>query len=158
MADTYEKDLGAKSAITSSDYIRVVGSDNVSYKQPMSFFPTRAEVDALKTVSSITPSEVASDITNNLFIRKQNGVVTINGYITRTNAFTSTQTQVMILPTGARPASQVRAACALSGAAYNPPAAMGYLLVDSTGYMAITAPASNTSKVAYFSVSYMAEA
>ena len=45
--DTYEKDLGAKSAITSSDYIRVVGSDNVSYKQPMSYFPTKAEVDAI---------------------------------------------------------------------------------------------------------------
>lgn len=49
MADTYEKDLGAKSAITSSDYIRVVGSDNVSYKQPMSFFPTKAEVNALNS-------------------------------------------------------------------------------------------------------------
>lgn len=259
MADTYEQNLGAKSSLTPSDYIRVVGSDNVSYKQgvpsvlagmglslyysdtnstsdgstdsdrykmsfqrvlttfsnssptvnrtypimivtsgsssgtfggvvdvtatAMRFFvsynnfnytgqfarssntinafermPTRAEVDALKTVSSITPSEVASDITNNLFIRKQSGVVTINGYITRTNAFTSTQTQVMILPAGARPASQVRAACALSGAAYNPPAAMGYLLIDSTGYMGITAPASNTSKVAYFSVSYIAQA
>lgn len=35
MADVYEKDLAAKSSLTSSDYIRVVGSDNVSYKQPM---------------------------------------------------------------------------------------------------------------------------
>lgn len=33
MADTYEKDLGQKSSLTTSDYIRVVGSDNVSYKQ-----------------------------------------------------------------------------------------------------------------------------
>lgn len=54
MADTYEKDLGAKSAITNSDYIRVVGSDNVSYKQPMSFFPTKAEVNALPTKSSFS--------------------------------------------------------------------------------------------------------
>lgn len=154
MADTYEKDLAQKSSLTTSDYIRVVGSDNVSYKQQVSSVMATMGV----TVDSITPSEVASDITNNLFIRKQSGVVTINGYITRTNAFTNTQTQVMILPAGARPASQVRATCALSGAAYNPPATMGYLLVDSTGYMAITAPASNTSKVAYFSVSYMAEA
>lgn len=36
MADTYEKDLGAKSSLTSSDYIRVVGTDNVSYKNPVS--------------------------------------------------------------------------------------------------------------------------
>lgn len=33
MADTYEKDLGQKSSLTASDFIRVVGSDNVSYKQ-----------------------------------------------------------------------------------------------------------------------------
>ena len=36
MADTYEKDLGQKSSLTASDFIRVVGSDNVSYKQNMS--------------------------------------------------------------------------------------------------------------------------
>lgn len=33
MADTYEKDLAQKTSLTTSDYIRVVGSDNVSYKQ-----------------------------------------------------------------------------------------------------------------------------
>lgn len=36
MADTYEKDLGQKTSLTVSDYIRVVGSDNVSYKQLVS--------------------------------------------------------------------------------------------------------------------------
>lgn len=36
MADTYEKDLAQKSSLTTSDYIRVVGSDNVSYKQLVS--------------------------------------------------------------------------------------------------------------------------
>lgn len=36
MADVYEKDLAAKSSLTTSDYIRVVGSDNVSYKQLVS--------------------------------------------------------------------------------------------------------------------------
>ena len=33
MADTYEKDLAQKASLTTSDFIRVVGSDNVSYKQ-----------------------------------------------------------------------------------------------------------------------------
>ena len=33
MADTYEKDLAQKSSLTTSDFIRVVGSDNASYKQ-----------------------------------------------------------------------------------------------------------------------------
>lgn len=36
MADTYEKDLSQKSSLTVSDFIRVVGSDNVSYKQLVS--------------------------------------------------------------------------------------------------------------------------
>lgn len=33
MADTYEQNLGQKSSLSVSDYIRMVGSDNVSYKQ-----------------------------------------------------------------------------------------------------------------------------
>ena len=33
MADVWEKDLAQKTSLTRSDYIRVVGTDNVSYKQ-----------------------------------------------------------------------------------------------------------------------------
>ena len=36
MADVYEKDLGQKSSLTTSDFIRVVGTDNASYKQLVS--------------------------------------------------------------------------------------------------------------------------
>ena len=36
MADTYEQNLGQKTTLTVSDYIRVVGSDNASYKQLVS--------------------------------------------------------------------------------------------------------------------------
>lgn len=36
MADVYEKNLESKSSLTVNDYIRVVGSDNVSYKQLVS--------------------------------------------------------------------------------------------------------------------------
>lgn len=36
MADTYEKDLAQKSSLTVNDFIRVVGTDNVSYKQLVS--------------------------------------------------------------------------------------------------------------------------
>ena len=35
MADVWEKDLAQKTSLTTSDFIRVVGSDNVSYKQRM---------------------------------------------------------------------------------------------------------------------------
>lgn len=36
MADAYEQNLASKSTLTTTDYIRVVGSDNVSYKQLVS--------------------------------------------------------------------------------------------------------------------------
>ena len=36
MADVYEQNLEQKSSLTTSDYIRIVGSDNVSYKQLVS--------------------------------------------------------------------------------------------------------------------------
>lgn len=36
MADVYEQNLASKSTLTTTDYIRVVGSDNVSYKQLVS--------------------------------------------------------------------------------------------------------------------------
>lgn len=36
MADVYEQNLAQKSTLTTSDFIRVVGSDNVSYKQLVS--------------------------------------------------------------------------------------------------------------------------
>ena len=35
VVDVYEQNLGQKSSLTTSDYIRVVGSDNASYKQGM---------------------------------------------------------------------------------------------------------------------------
>ena len=64
MADTYEKDLGQKSSLTTSDFIRVVGSDNVSYKQSVA---NVAEVvnSALTTiknvrVSSSSPASIKS--------------------------------------------------------------------------------------------------
>ncbi len=78
MADTYEKDLGAKSSITGSDYIRVVGSDDVSYKQPMSYFPTKAEVDALTT---IYVSQVGTTSSTGWILLQYNGSnVSYNNY------------------------------------------------------------------------------
>ena len=56
MADTYEKDLGQKSSLTTSDFIRVVGSDNVSYKQGMASVMGAMGVDGLMMPSNIIPS------------------------------------------------------------------------------------------------------
>ena len=52
MADVYEKDLAQKSSLTTSDFIRVVGTDNVSYKQLVSDV-------AKKIVENYTSSSLA---------------------------------------------------------------------------------------------------
>lgn len=48
MADVYEQNLAQKTSLTTSDYIRVVGSDNVSYKQLVSAVMTAMGLDAIK--------------------------------------------------------------------------------------------------------------
>lgn len=83
--------------------------------------------------------------------------MTVNGYIVNTRAFPNSETQIVTLPAGARPVDAVRTTCALAQTAYNPPASMGYITVSPSGYVAITAPAGNTNKIAYFSFSYMAQ-
>lgn len=54
MADTYEKDLAQKSSLTTSDYIRVVGSDNVSYKQPLSNVMATAGIVGISGITAGT--------------------------------------------------------------------------------------------------------
>lgn len=41
MADVWEKDLAQKALVTADDYVRVVGADNVSYKQQIKFMPSQ---------------------------------------------------------------------------------------------------------------------
>ena len=57
MADTYEKDLSQKTSLTTSDFLRVVGSDNVSYKQGLSsvleFIQSNVVVDGAAAHNSI---------------------------------------------------------------------------------------------------------
>lgn len=69
MADTYEKDLSAKSSLTTSDFIRVVGSDNVSYKQSVSAVKSAMGIDDIysKTIPVNLPSSITdlNNITSN---------------------------------------------------------------------------------------------
>lgn len=61
MADTYEKDLAQKSSLTTSDYIRVVGSDNVSYKQSISSVMSTIGLSVTSpTAPTLTQTEGAS--------------------------------------------------------------------------------------------------
>lgn len=53
MADVYEKDLAQKSSLTTSDFIRVVGSDNVSYKQRVDNVKSALGIGALASYGSL---------------------------------------------------------------------------------------------------------
>lgn len=68
MADVYEKDLAQKTSLTTSDYIRVVGSDNVSYKQPINSVGdiTKTRV-FLSTSGDITASNIDSYTTDGIY-------------------------------------------------------------------------------------------
>ena len=56
MADVWEKDLAQKTSLTTSDFIRVVGSDNVSYKQGMTSVKSTLGVTALENKFTLIPS------------------------------------------------------------------------------------------------------
>ena len=71
MADTYEKDLGQKSSLTTSDFIRVVGSDNVSYKQLVS--------DVLTVGATIDATGSDKDLDTIYTNQRSGSVVLING-------------------------------------------------------------------------------
>ena len=121
-------------------------------------------VNAINSLNSnFTLSGVAitmeSGVTSNIFAHKHsdsNPVVTINGYVTFTNAPTS-QVHFATIAQGARPGSPVRILCGLAPYAYDPPSAIGYLNIATDGKMYINPPTNNTSKNAYFSVSYYAQ-
>lgn len=71
MADVYEQNLAQKSSLTTSDYIRVVGSDNVSYKQVVS--------DVADKVLGAYPTTTAiADITTWAEGRNGIGIATTN--------------------------------------------------------------------------------
>lgn len=57
MADIYEQNLGSKANLTTSDYIRLVGSDNASYKQPITQFPKVLD-SSVSNVGGVTSNDL----------------------------------------------------------------------------------------------------
>lgn len=84
MADTYEQNLGQKSSLTVNDYIRVVGSDNASYKQLVSDV-------AKKIIENYTGSSLAGSsqsVKSALdALNSKNKVKTVTATTTATGAF-----------------------------------------------------------------------
>ena len=83
-------------------------------------------------------------------------MVYINGYLTVTNAFPSSELVLGSIPVGTRPAATIRLAAAVSDVAYTYKD-MAYLGISTNGSIYITAKSGNTYKVCYFSVSYIAQ-
>ena len=116
MADAYEQNLAQKTDLTISDYIRVVGTDNNSYKQPMadvaqkivedyagstlagSAQSVKSAIDGLKSTATADKAELESDINtvaSNLATETS----------TRTSQDTNLQAQInqLVAPTGTAP-------------------------------------------------------
>lgn len=64
MADTYEKDLAQKTSLTTNDFIRVVGSDNVSYKQLVSDVRDKFGVSYISSLAQL--NTLVSNIGNGI--------------------------------------------------------------------------------------------
>ena len=75
MADTYEQNLGQKSSLTTSDFIRVVGSDNVSYKQLLSNVLATGGMGELITSSGGWQSDNAKTAFENAYASWANNTV-----------------------------------------------------------------------------------
>ena len=93
MADTYEKDLGQKSSLTTSDFIRVVGSDNVSYKQ------------AVSGVANTITSTIAKTVSNNTSADGISAVGCYYGTWTNTPSGASASGYLIVLPHGSQGAT-----------------------------------------------------
>lgn len=84
MADIYEQNLAQKTTLTTSDYIRVVGSDNVSYKQKVSDVKATFGVSWHTYSTLTTKADLLAQIDADLSaIGGQGSIV---GYMTNTQA------------------------------------------------------------------------
>lgn len=106
MADTYEKDLAQKSSLTTSDYIRVVGSDNVSYKQLVSNVAgVMADNAPYSGIQTITLQNATAG-SNQSFYYKVGNVVTF--FFDLTPSTSGSTVTVFTFPSGYRPPTSIR--------------------------------------------------
>lgn len=149
MADTCEKDLAAKSSLTTSDYIRVVGSDNVSYKQgiasvmsTMGLSVTSPTAPTLtQTGGSSTPSIIAYKAYGKM--RFMSLRVTLTGAVNAgSNALTGTLSE--------------HPACSASAVGYSGGTAF-VLVINTSGGVTVRVIGDNASSGAdpYINISYV---
>ncbi len=152
MADTYEKDLGQKSSLTTSDFIRVVGSDNVSYKQSVASVKTALGIDELTAITNGTIqkySNISGGTLDNLSCRKVGNTVFASARIYGISA-PATGT-IFVIPSGFRPAiGAIVSGYAVINSVDHPL----FVLVSTAGEVKISYSASQTVTQVYFSGSW----
>lgn len=131
MADVYEQNLASKSTLTTTDYIRVVGSDNVSYKQLVSDVAKKiienytgstlagsaqSVKSALDSLNSKTAGNLTAGTNMTLAAGYNNcatkvGRVVVVDFALTASADVAGSSVVATIPSGYRPTTQMRGVC-----------------------------------------------
>ena len=124
MADTYEKDLAQKSSLTVNDFIRVVGTDNVSYKQLVSDVAkkiienytgsslagssqsVKAALDSLNSNTQSSLSSTSGTFDSWSSVKKNGNICSLSFRMTMTSAI-SAWSAIFTLPSGYRPSTDI---------------------------------------------------
>lgn len=69
MADIYEQNLAQKSSLTTSDFIRVVGSDNVSYKQQLSNVLSAMRITPYTNITTLGTTDLNTWMLSGIYIQ-----------------------------------------------------------------------------------------
>lgn len=102
-------------------------------------------------VEYINGTVTAETGTSSVRANQYGRVVILNGYFV--GATVGNNVKLGTISGVEPPKDTIRALCAVSSAAYNPPDAVAYLSITTSGSIYITT-ASATNKAVYFSVSY----
>lgn len=96
----------------------------------------------------------ASGITSSLFIRRYGNVVCINGYVTATSNFTTTETTIGTIGVNDRPSGVLRIPARTAVHAYDV-GSPAYVGIGVSGVINVTASSGTAHNVCYFTASYI---
>lgn len=163
---------GTTTRVFQTLYVYVVGSDDapwIYHRQQTGAnswsawykAPTRAEMNAVSTVETITAEVNTDEVTSagwSIVIKKVGNVVSINGYAVLANP---TKTNVAInlatLPQSVRPSVAIRTTAAVAAHTYEQPEGMCYAGVGTNGVVGVRLQANNLARnnTVYMSISYI---
>lgn len=171
MADVYEQNLASKSTLTTTDYIRVVGSDNVSYKQLVSDVAkkiienytgstlagsaqsVKSAVDSLnsKTTQALTSSIASS---GSGLATKVGNAVTVQGSFSGITTSGKGWYDICTLPSGYAPSLQVDATGADNSASSSSDTAV-HIRITNAGAVRFYAQSVKTTYAPNFCITYV---